>query len=84
MRAASNLKGDETVDKIDLESTNQLLRVIVAILIRGGDNPMSLKQQIEILSDAGMRPKDIATVLGKSGTHINKELTGIRRQKGKK
>lgn len=45
---------------------------------------MSLKQQIEILSDAGMRPKDIATVLGKSGTHINKELTGIRRQKGKK
>jgi hypothetical protein len=84
LRAASNLKGDETVDKIDLESTNQLLRVIVAILIRGGDNPMSLKQQIEILSDAGMRPKDIATVLGKSGTHINKELTGIRRQKGKK
>lgn len=72
------------MDKIDLQSTNQLLRVIVAVLLRGGDNPPSLKQQIEILSDAGMRPKDIAAVLGKSGTHINKELTGIRKQKGKK
>jgi len=72
------------VDKIDLESTNQLLRVIVAILLRGGETPMPLKQQIEILSDAGMRPKDIAAVLGKTATHINKELTGIRKQKGKK
>lgn len=72
------------MDKFDLESTNQLLRVIVAILLRGGESPMPLKQQIQILSDAGMRPKDIAGVLGKTGTHINKELTGIRKQKGKK
>jgi hypothetical protein len=72
------------VDNVDLESTNQLLRVIVTILLRGGENPMPLKQQIEILSDAGMRPKDIAAVLGKTATHINKELTGIRKQKGKK
>jgi hypothetical protein len=44
---------------------------------------MPLKQQIEILSGAGMRPKDIAIVLGKTATHINKELTGIRK-KGRK
>lgn len=74
----------DIVDNLDLESTNQLLRVIIAILLRGGETPMPLKQQIEILNDAGMRPKDIATVLGKTATHINKELTGIRKQKGKR
>lgn len=71
------------MDQIDLESTNQLLKVIIAILVRGGPQPMSLKQQIEILSDAGMRPKDIADLLGKTGTHVNKELSGIRKQKGR-
>ena len=71
------------MEKIDLESTNQLLRVIVAILLRGGEIPMPLRQQIAILSDAGMRPKDIAAVLGKTSTHINKELTGIRKKKGR-
>lgn len=68
-----------------MESTNRLLRVIIAVLIRGGENPMPLRQQIETLSGLGLRPVEIAEILGKTSTHINKELSGLRKQtKGKK
>jgi len=68
-----------------MESTNRLLKVIIAILIRGGENPMPLKQQIETLSSLSLRPVEIAEILGKTSTHINKELSGLRkRSKGGK
>jgi len=41
---------------------------------------MSLRQQIETLSNLGLRPKEIAEILGKSGTHVSKELSGLRKQ----
>ncbi|GMP01622.1 hypothetical protein TM239_29100 [Bradyrhizobium sp. TM239] len=63
-----------------LESTNRLLKVIIAVLIRGGDNPMPLKQQIETLNGLGLRPIEIAEILGKTSTHINKELSGLRKR----
>lgn len=63
-----------------MESTNRLLKVIIAVLIRGGEKQMPLKQQIETLSSLGMRPIEIAEILGKTSTHINKELSGIRKQ----
>jgi hypothetical protein len=56
---------------------------MIALLLRQGQGgPPSLKQQIETLSDLGLRPSEIALILGRSSTHVNKELTGIR--KGKK
>jgi len=68
-----------------MESTNRLLRVIIALLIRGDENSMPLKQQIETLSSLGLRPVEIAEILGKTSTHINKELSGLRKQaKGRK
>lgn len=66
----------------DLESTNKLLKVMIALMLRRDEQPLSLKQQIEILSDLGMKPVEIAETLGKTGTYINKELSGIR--KGRK
>lgn len=66
-----------------MESTNRLLKVIIAVLIRGGENPMPLKQQIETLNGLGLRPIEIAEILGKTGTHINKELSGLRKKSGK-
>ena len=62
-----------------MESTNRLLKVIIAVLIRSGENPMPLKQQIETLSNLGLRPVEIAEILGKTSTHINKELSGLRK-----
>jgi hypothetical protein len=63
-----------------IESTNRLLKVIIAVLIRGGEKQMPLKQQIETLWSLGLRPVEIAEILGKTSTHINKELSGIRKQ----
>ena len=63
-----------------MESTNRLLRVIIAVLMRGGETPMPLRQQIEILSGLGLRPVEIAEILGKTATHINKELSGLRKR----
>jgi hypothetical protein len=66
-----------------LESTNRLLRVIIALLVRRKhEQTLTLKQQIEMLNDLGIRPAEMAQILGKTSTHISKELSGIR--KGRK
>ncbi len=68
------------MDKNELQSTNKLLRVIVALLLRKKDEKtLTLRQQIEILSDLGIKPAEIAEILGRTNTYINKELSGIRK-----
>jgi hypothetical protein len=62
------------------QSTDRLLKVIIALLVREPDKELApLKRQIEILSNLGMRPVEIAETLGRTQTHINKELAGIRK-----
>lgn len=76
-------KSRVSADNDGVGSTNRLLGVIIALLLRQGqEGPPSLKQQIETLNDLGLRPSEIASILGRSSTHVNKELSGIR--KGKK
>ncbi len=65
-----------------LESTNKLLKVIVALLLRGKDeHPLKLRERVEILDELGLRPADIAEILGRSNTYVSKELVGIRKQR---
>ena len=65
--------------------TNRLLKVIIAVLIRSGERQMSLKEQIQTLDSLGLRPAEIAEILGKTNTHVSKELSGMRKKsKGKK
>jgi hypothetical protein len=55
---------------------------MIALLVRRGeDAPASLKQQIEILHDLGLRPAEIAEILGRTNTYINKELSGLRKSR---
>jgi hypothetical protein len=62
------------------ESTNKLLRVIIAVLLRGKDEqPLTLRDQIGLLSGLGLGPSEIAEILGKTSGHVNKELSGIRK-----
>jgi hypothetical protein len=62
------------------ESTNKLLRVIIAVLLRGKDEqPLTLRDQIGLLSGLGLGPSEIADILGKTSGHVNKELSGIRK-----
>lgn len=70
------------MERNTLESTNRLLKVIIALLLREKrEHTLKLKQQIEILNDLGLRPTEIAEILGRSSTYINKELSGIRKSR---
>jgi DNA-directed RNA polymerase specialized sigma24 family protein len=69
------------MDKMSLESTNRLLKVIIALMLRPRDDRrVSLKQQIEVLYGLDIRPSEIAEILGRKQGHINKELSGIRKR----
>jgi len=73
------------MDKNALESTNKLLKVIVALLLRGKEEQtLTLRQRIEILNELGLKPVEIAEILGRTNTHISKELTGIRKSRKQK
>jgi hypothetical protein len=47
------------------------------------DETPSLKQQIETLDELGLRPSEISSILRRSSTHVNKELSGIRKARKK-
>ncbi|MCX6789034.1 MAG: hypothetical protein NTZ42_00260 [Candidatus Gribaldobacteria bacterium] len=73
------------MNKDTLESTNKLLRVIVALLLKRKDADMlTLRQQIEILKDLGLKPLEIAEILGRSNIYINKELFELRKSQKQK
>ncbi len=69
--------------KPDEDTTNRLLKAMIAVLLRTRDHQMPLKQQIAMLNGVGLRPSEIAEILGKTSTHVNKELSGLRRGKAK-
>ena len=63
--------------------------VIVGLLLRSlpDSGAASLKDRVLMLEALGMRPKDMARVLGKSVSHINKELSigrGVRKRENTK
>lgn len=69
----------------NLESINQLLKVIVGLMVRrDGTDTLNLREQIKTLNNFGLQPKEIAEILGRTGTYVNKELVGIRKEKGRK
>ncbi|MCX6722580.1 MAG: hypothetical protein NT094_00755 [Candidatus Staskawiczbacteria bacterium] len=73
------------MDNNTLESTNKLLRVIVALLLKRKDpDKLTLRQQIEILSDLGLKPLEIAEIIGRSNIYINKELSELRKSRKQK
>lgn len=63
------------------ESTNQLLRIIIALLLEQSELHPTLKDKVAFLDRAGMGPTVIGKVLGRTKTHITKELAGLRKEK---
>lgn len=69
-----------------LKELNKRLGVIISLLLRtiSENGPtLKIKEQVRILDDLGLRPRDISEILGRTPTHINKELTGIRKERTK-
>jgi DNA-binding CsgD family transcriptional regulator len=72
------------MDKTELEFTNKLLKVIVALLLRGkSEEALNLRERVEFLSEVGLRPAEIAEILGRTSSYVNKELSGIRKARRK-
>jgi hypothetical protein len=68
------------MDENTLKSTNKFLQVIIALLLRRKDEQLlTLRQQIEILNGLELKPTQIAEIIGRSSTYINKELSIIRK-----
>jgi len=77
----------ENLTNEHLLELNKRLGVMISLLLRmvPREGPgISLKEQIRILNYLGMRPRDIAKILGRTATHINKELVGLRKERSKK
>ena len=67
-----------------LQSLAKKMDVIAALLLRmlpNGNDGLSLKEQIRLLEGLGMRPIEIAKVVGRTPNHVNKELVAIQKEK---
>ena len=72
------------MDKFKNESTDKLLKVIIALLLRNKvENGSKLWEQIDILDNLNLKPKEIGEILGRTNSYINKELSQIRKSKKK-
>ncbi len=65
-----------------LESIKSRLGVIVSLLLQErseNSKNFSLRSQIVLLYNFGLRPKEIAEIIATSENYVNKEVSGIRK-----
>jgi IS30 family transposase len=53
--------------------------MIALLLRRDSEQALTVKQQIETLRRLNVRSTEIAQILGRTPTYVNKELTGLRK-----
>lgn len=86
-RLIINLTTYRFMDKETKDILTQLVQkfdTATALLLRLVPKDMeglSLKEQIKLLKGFGVRPVDIAKIIGRSQNYINKELVAIRKEK---
>jgi len=71
------------LDSDQFKTIAKRLDVIISLLLQSVEvdgRKLSLRSQIKHLSEMGLRPIEIAGVLGKNPGYINKELVAIRRE----
>lgn len=74
-------------ESIALDSLTKRMDVIISLLFRmvGKDaTELPLKEQIAALDNLGIRPVEISQIVGRTQTHVNKELVAIRRNRAVK
>jgi len=71
--------------KKEVSSTDRLLEVIIALLVRQQHSELiTLREKIKILSEIGLKAIEIAKILGRTNIYINKELSELRKAQRKK
>ena len=63
----------------DLQSTNKFTGNSRFAPPKTDEQTLTLRQQIEVLGGLGVKPAEIAEILGRTNTYINKELSVIRK-----
>ena len=69
-----------------LESIKKRLEVMINLMLQeraAGTERFSLRDQIALLSNFGLKPREIAEIIGRSNVYVNKELSGLRKLKKK-
>ncbi len=70
-----------------IEEVNKKLEVVIALLLKmvpAENNGLSMRDQIALLDNLKIRPVEIAEIIGRNPSYVNKELVGIRKnRKGK-
>jgi len=69
-----------TTDELILKKIDQILRILAAAATAG----MKQREQIALLSRAGLQPKDIAELLGTSSNTVRVELVALRKSNDKR
>ena len=71
-------------DSTEIAEVSRRLNIVIALLLRSlpsAGESISLREQIHLLSDLGVRPKDIAEILGRTQAYVGKELSSLRKGK---
>jgi DNA-directed RNA polymerase specialized sigma24 family protein len=67
-------------DQLILDKVDKMLRIVAVVATRG----MKQRERIALLNQAGLKPKDIAELLGTSSNTVRVELVALRKAKGGK
>lgn len=59
-----------------------LIGLLLQVVERGGRN-LTAREQIDTLAHLGLRPIEIAAILGKKDSYVSKELAVLRRKSRK-
>jgi len=62
-------------DHLILDKIDKILRVLAVLATKG----MKQREQIALLNQAGLKPKDIADLLGTSSNTVRVELVALRK-----
>ena len=66
-----------STEELTLAKIDQILRILAVIATKG----LKQREQIAVLSRAGLPPKDIADLIGTSSNTVRVELVGLRKAK---
>lgn len=56
------------------------IQIAIALQAQSKNEGTTLRNQITFLNSSGLNAKEIASILGKTGSHINKELSLARKK----
>lgn len=64
-----------SIEQLILDRIDKILRILAVLATKG----MKRRDQIALLDQAGLQPKDIADLLGTSGNTVRVELVALRK-----